>query len=179
MAVAGYNAALWQCQSAVAADEDSVYAADNDDVALFNDSSKVVGASSVSYISDIQVAFVRAVPENEAVDADNNEIQDMGISGLDIQIEGVSGNADNDATTNLVNKLQTWLKDGNTVSNFEKGRYGLRMDNAPQWNVTPDKTPNTFGYHLRDARFTYVGEDKDRVRFVIRLALGGDIASAI
>lgn len=176
MAVAGYNAAIWQAQAGAAGDEDTVYSNDNNDVALFNDSAKVVGANSVSYISDIQVAFVRAVPENEAVDADNNEIQDMGISGLDIQIDGVSGNADNDADTNLVNKLSKWLKDGNTITGFTKGRYGLRLDNALQWNVTPAPT---YGYHLRDARFQYIGEDKDRVRFTIRMALGGDIASAI
>lgn len=175
--MAGENAAIWQVQTSAAdGTEATASGASANNVALFNDTAKVVGASSVSYISDIQVALVRAVPENEAVDTDNNEIQDMGISGLDIQIEGVSGDADNDAATNLVNKLSTWLQDGNTTTGYTKGRYGLRLDNAPQWNVVPT---TTYGMHLRDARFQYIGEDKDRVRFTIRMALGGDIASAI
>ena len=175
--MAGENGAIWQVQSGAAnGTEATASGASVNNVALFNDTAKVVGADGVSYISDIQVAFIRAVPENEAVDADNNEIQDMGISGLDIQIDGVSGNADNDAATNLVNKLSTWLQDGNTTTGYTKGRYGLRLDNAPQWNVVPT---STYGMHLRDARFQYIGEDKDRVRFTIRMALGGDIASAI
>ena len=175
--MAGENAALWQVQTSAAdGTEATASGASANNVALFNDTAKVVGADSVSYISDIQVSFVRAVPENEAVNTDNNEIQDMGISGLDIQIEGVSGNSDNDAATNFVNKISTWLQDGNTTTGYTKGRYGLRLDNAPQWNTVPT---STYGYHLRDARFQYIGEDMDRVRFVIRLALGGDIASAI
>ena len=152
-------------------------------MALFNDTAKVIGTQSVSYISDITVDFRKAVPENEAVDTDNNEIQDMGISGFDIQIEGVSGNADNNAATNLVNKLQTWLGDGNTITGYTKGRYGLRLDNAPQWNVVPNADKNgtggDYGMHLRDFRLNYIGEDKDRVRFTIRMALGGDIINAL
>lgn len=107
----------------------------------------------------------------------------MGVDGLDITLEGVIGDADNDATANAVNKLSKWLQDGNTLTSgsptYTKGRYGLRLNNAPQWNVVPDNTPNTFGYHLRDVRFTYLGEDKDLCHFLIRLALGGDINTAI
>lgn len=145
-------------------------------MALFNDSAKVIGTQSVSYISDITVDFRRAVPENEAVAADNNELQDMGLDGLDVMIEGVSGDTDNDAATNLVNKLSTWLQDGNTTTGYTKGRYGLRLDNAPQWNVVPT---SALGMHLRDARFKYIGENFDKVHFTIRLSLGGDIATAI
>lgn len=120
--------------------------------------------------------FRRAVPENEAVDADNNEIQDMGIDGLDIVITGVSGDADNDTTSNFVNKLSKWIQDGNTTTGYTKGRYGLRLDNAPQWNVVPT---STYGFHIRSCRYRYLGERKDAVEFVIQLSLGGDIATAI
>ncbi len=175
--MAGENAAIWQVQTSAAdGTEATASGASANNVALFNDTAKVIGTQSVSYISDINVAFIRAVPENEAVDADNNEIQDMGISGFDIQIEGVSGDADNDVATNLVNKLSKWLQDGNTTTLFTKGRYGLRWDNAPQWNVVPTAT---YGYHIRDVRFHYVGENKDLVQFTIRMSLGGDITTAI
>ncbi len=43
-------------------------------------------------------------------------------------------------------------------------------------NVVPT---STYGYHLRDAEFRYLGENVDLVEFTIRLALGGDIPSAI
>jgi hypothetical protein len=100
----------------------------------------------------------------------------MGIDGLDITLEGVIGDADNDATANSVNKLSKFIQDGNTITGFTKGRYGLRLDNAPQWNVVPT---STYGYHIRDVKLNYIGENKDLVHFVIMLALGGDIASAI
>jgi len=110
------------------------------------------------------------------VDANNNELQDMGIDGLDITITGLSGNTDNDAVANMVNKFSKWLQDGNTATLFTKGRFGLRLDNAPQWNVVPT---SAYGYHIRTAQFQYIGEKKDVVKFTISLGLGGDIATAI
>jgi len=122
------------------------------------------------------VDFRRAVPENEAVDEDNNEIQDMGVDGLDVQIVALCGNTDNDDDTNPVNKLSKWLQDGNSTTGYTKGRYGLRLDNAPQWNVVPTAT---LGFNIRDVQFKYLGEKKDQCLVTIRIALGGDIVTAI
>jgi len=174
--MAGENAAIWEVQSGAANGLEATAGATN--TQLFNDTGKVIGAG-IPYIDEINIDFRRAVPENEAVNADNNELQDMGIQGLDITITGVSGDADNDAVGNLVNKFSKWLQDGNTTTGFTKGRFGLRLDNAPQWNVVPDDTPNTFGFHIRTATFQYIGEKKDIVKFTISLGLGGDIATAI
>ncbi len=164
--------ALWQVQSGGNGTESG--AGDTHTIDFIDANS--TAPSSGAYISDIEVSFRRAVPENEAVDADNNEIQDMGIDGLDITITGVTGNANNDAVANPINKLSKWLQDGNTTTGFTKGRFGLRMDNAPQWNVVPT---STLGYHIKDCNFKYIGEKKDLSDFIIRLALGGDIATAI
>lgn len=100
----------------------------------------------------------------------------MGIEGFDITIEGVIGDSDNDASTNSVNKLSKWLQDGNTTTGYTKGRFGLRLDNAPQWNVVPT---STYGFHIRSVDFIYIGERKDMVGFTIKMSLGGDIATAI
>jgi hypothetical protein len=165
------NSAIWQVQTSGNGTESG---AGDSNTIDFNATSKLPSAGA--YISDITVNFRRAVPENEAVATDNNELQDMGIDGLDITLEGVIGDADNDATANSVNKLSKFIQDGNTITGFTKGRYGLRLDNAPQWNVVPT---STYGYHIRDVKLNYIGENKDLVHFVIMLALGGDIASAI
>ena len=165
--------ALWQVQSG-AANGTETTAGDTHTIDFVDASSTQPSAGA--YIEDIAVDFRRAVPENEAVDADNNEIQDMGIDGLDIILTGVSGDADNDAVANLVNKTSKWLQDGNTTTGFTKGRFGLRMDNAPQWNVVPT---STLGFHLKNTTYQYIGERKDIVKFTISLALGGDIATAI
>jgi len=170
--MAGENAYLWEVQSGAANGSRSTAGATH--TQAFNNTSKV--PSGGAYIENIDTDLRRAVPENEAVDEDNNEIQDMGLGGLDIVITGVSGDADNDTTSNLVNKFIKWLKDGNTTTGFTKGRFGLQLDNAPQWNVTPT---STYGYHIRSIQSKYIGEKVDLVEFTISLVLGGDISNAI
>lgn len=166
------NSCIWQVQTGAANGTEAVALAVNQ--IIFNNTTKVPSAGA--YISDISINFRRAVPENEAVATDNNELQDMGLDGLDITIEGVIGDVDVDVNTNSVNKLSKWIQEGNTITGFTKGRYGLRLDNAPQWNVVPS---STFGYHIRDIKINYMGENKDLAHFVILMALGGDIVSAI
>jgi len=168
------DSAIWQVQAsagngteATAGDTNTIDFADND-------SSK--NPSAGAFIIDISVDFRRAVPENEAVDANNNELQDMGVDGLDMTITGLIGNANNDVTGNPVNKISKWIQDGNTATLFTKGRYGVRLDNAPQWDVVPT---STLGYHIKDCNFKYLGERKDLVEFILRLSLGGDITTAI
>lgn len=166
------NSAIWQVQvngNGTESGAGDTYTID------FNATTKLPSAGA--YISDISVNFRRAVPENEAVATDNNELQDMGIDGLDITLEGVIGDADSTSdSTNSVNKLSKFIQDGNTITGFTKGRYGLRLDNAPQWNVVPHAD---YGYHIRDIKLNYIGENKDLVHFVILMALGGDIKTAI
>lgn len=170
--MAGENAYIWQVQASAA--NGSRATAGTSNTQSFNNTGKV--PSGGAYIQDIQVDFRRAVPENASVNANNNEIQDMGVDGLDIIITGVSGDADNDTATNLINMFSEWIQDGNTATGFTKGRYGLTLGNAPQWDVTPTAT---YGYHIRSANFKYVGEKHDLVEFTIALALGGDLESAI
>jgi hypothetical protein len=170
--MAGENAYIWQVQTSAGSGQRTT--AGDANTVSFNNTGKV--PSGGAYISDISVDFRRAVPENEAVDTDNNEIQDMGIGGIDIMIKGVIGDADNDVSTNPINKFSKWLQDGNTTTGYTKGRYGLELENAPQWDVTPT---STYGYHIRYVRFNYIGEKKDMAEFEIALALGGDLATAI
>lgn len=170
--MAGENAAIWEVQASAGNGTEATATSTN--TQLFNNTAKV--PSSGAYITNIDIDFRRAVPENEAVDADNNEIQDMGIAGFDVILTGISGDADNDDASNLVNKFSKWLKDGNTATLFTKGRFGLRLDNAPQWNVVPT---STYGYHIRSIQFRYLGEKVDLTEFTIALALGGDLPSAI
>jgi hypothetical protein len=172
--MAGENAAIWQVQASAADGTEATATGTN--TLLFNDTGKTIGDGLVGYITDIDIDFRRASPENEAVDADNNEIQDMGIDGLDVIIISLTGNTDNDAATNPVNKLSKWQQDGNTTTLFTKGRYGLRLDNAPQWNVVPTAT---YGFHIRNVNYKYLGERKDLCQVTISMALGGDIVSAI
>lgn len=190
--MAGENVYFWQCQNGTSGQRTAVEALSSGQYVIsFNNTAKEPSGGSGkagspplwgAYISDTSVDYRRAVPENEAVDADNNEIQDMGIGGFDIIIKGVIGDADNDTTQNPINKFKQWLKDGNTTTTFTKGRYGLELGNAPHWDVEPNTDKNgtggNYGYHIRYVRFNYIGERKDMAEFEIALALGGDISNA-
>ena len=178
--MAGENAALWEVQSGAGNGTEST--ATTTHTQLFNDTGKVIGAPG-AYITDISVSIRRAVPENEAVNDDNNEIQDMGLEGVDIIITGIAGKIATEATVNLVTKFNKWITDGNTTSGYQKGRFGLRLDNAPHWNVVPNGDANSagtnYGFHIRNIDYKYVGERKNLVEFTIALALGGDITNAL
>jgi hypothetical protein len=170
--MAGENAAIWQVQSGAGNGSEATATATN--TVDFNSSTKV--PSDGGFADNILVDFRRAVPENEAVDTDNNEIQDMGIEGLDVVITAYFGNANEDSSARDVNKLSRFLQEGNTTEGYTKGRYGLRLDNAPQWNVVPT---STYGYHIRNIKFEYIGENVDLVKATIAMSLGGAIANAI
>ena len=167
----GETSAIWQVQASAANGTQAT--ATNTNTVWFNPSPIILNGT---YLSEFDVDFRRAVPENEAVDEDNNELQDMGIDGADLQLTGVIRNADNDATTNGVNKLIRFLKEGNHTTGYTKGRFGIELANLPQWNVDPT---STFGYHIRSIRFTKIGDKKDQVGFIINISLGGDLQNAI
>jgi hypothetical protein len=174
--MAGENGALWKVVTSAADGlEATASAASVNNVLLFNPTSKVIGEGA-GFLSDINVQFRRATPENEAVNNSEIEIQDMGVDSLDITLTVLCGNTDNDDPSNPINKLSLWLQTGNTTTGYTKGRYGLRLDNAPQWNVVPTAT---YGFHIRDVDFTYIGEKTDQCLAVIHLSLGGAIINAI
>ncbi len=169
------NGAIWQVQASAGDGlEATANSASANNVLLFNDTTRVIGDGGF-YVFDTIIIPSRASPENESVDADDTEIQDMGVSTFDITLLGISGKTNNDDASNPVNKLQKWWKDGNTAALFTKGRYGLRLDDSPQWNVVPT---STFGLHLRPTNFHYIGERKQQCELTIRMSLGGAITSA-
>ena len=173
--MAAENSAIWQVQSAAANGTEATATATN--TVLFNPS-PIVGSGD-SYIYQTEFTIRNSTPETEAVDEANNEIQDMGLDGIDIQVTGELTDVNNDVAANSINKLIKWMKEakgGSVVTGFTKGRFGLRLDDTPQFNVNPT---STFGYVLSDVRFVRVGDKQDRVAFVATLRLSGDLLNAI
>lgn len=94
----------------------------------------------------------------------------MGLQGIDIQVTGQIRQTSN--TTQDLANLVTWLQEDKTLqSGFPKGRFGLRMDDMPQFNVTPAPT---FGYVLAQTRIIRDGEYKEKASVVITLRFSGD-----
>jgi len=94
----------------------------------------------------------------------------MGLQGIDIQITGQLRQTS--SITGDLKHLVTWLQEDKTIqTGFSKGRFGLRMDDMPQFNITPTAT---FGYVLAQARIIRDGEFKEKSGVVITLRFSGD-----
>ncbi len=94
----------------------------------------------------------------------------MGLQGIDVQITGQLRQTS--STTGDLAHLVTWLQEDKTLqSDFPKGRFGLRMDDMPQFNITPALT---FGYVLAQARIIRDGEYKQKAGVILTLRFSGD-----
>lgn len=132
-----------------------------------------------SFVFNTEVNYRNSTPENPRVAGQINEVQDMGLQGIDVQITGqLRQTRLTDPNKNLANRdlshLVTWLQEDKTVqSDFPKGRFGLRMDDMPQFNIVPSLT---FGYVLAQARIIRDGEYKQKAGVVLTLRFSGDPA---
>ena len=170
--MANENGALWQVQSGAANGTEATAGATN--TVLFNPDDYV--PSSGAYSEGIKVSLRKSTPEGPSVNSDYTAMQDMGLSGLDLVLRTFVGKADSTTSTDPIPKLVAWQKAANTTTGYTKGRFGLRLDNAPQWNVDPS---STYGYHIRNIEYDYPPDESDICMVTIFLTLGGDVASAI
>lgn len=162
--MAGENSAIWRATTAQGATETAALA---ENIILFN-SQPVIATGS--YVFNTEVNYRNSTPENPRVAGQINEVQDMGLQGIDVQITGQLRE-----TASLVGDLAnlvTWLQENKTEQTlFPKGIFGLRMNDMPQFNVTPSPT---FGYVLAQTRIIREGEYKQKAGAVITLRFSGD-----
>jgi len=164
--LAGENTGIWRATTAQGGTEASAVAANK---ILFN-SSPVIATGS--YVFNTEVNYRNATPENPRVAGQINEVQDMGLQGVDVQITGQIRQTS--SITADLKHLVTWLQEDKTLqTGFPKGRFGLRMDDMPQFNITPT---TTYGYVLAQARIIRNGEHKEKAGVVITLRFSGDPA---
>ena len=162
--MAGENSAIWRATTAQGPIEGSALP---ENIILFN-SSPVIATGS--YVFNTEVNYRNATPENPRVAGQINEVQDMGLQGIDVQVTGQL--RETSSTSGDLSHLVTWLQEDKTVqATFPKGRFGLRMDDLPQFNVQPSIL---FGYVLAQTRIIRDGEYKQKAGVVITLRFSGD-----
>jgi hypothetical protein len=108
-----------------------------------------------------------AVNENpgNAVDP----LQDTGFIGLTAIITGHIINPQGDESA--AHKLKAWmLEDKRVITTFPKGRFGLRLNDFPTFNLTPNTSR---GYMLHNVEFVRDGETKGKLGFIITLRFNG------
>jgi len=175
--MASENSAIWQVQSGAANGTEATATTTN--TVLFNPDPILTTGQNVF---KTEFTIRNSVPENESVASNNNEVQDMGLDGVDVQITGHLFRAKDQGATGVtedVEKLIKWMRDAKTTTGYEVGRFGLRLDDFPHFDIVPDDTPNTFGYILADIRFVREGDEVDKVGFIATLRLAGDLDTAL
>lgn len=162
--MAGENTAIWRATTAEGGDEGDALA---ENIILFN-SQPVI--TTGSFVFNTEVNYRNATPENPRVAGQINEVQDMGLQGIDIQITGQIRQSS--SVTQDLAHLVTWLQEDKTVqTTFPRGRFGLRLDDLPQFNVTPTIT---YGYVLAQTRIIRDGEYKEKANIIVTLRFSGD-----
>lgn len=158
------NTAIWRATVAQGATELNALAKNK---ILFN-TTPVSGTGS--FVFNTEVNYRNATPENPRVAGQINEVQDMGLQGIDVQVTGQI--RETSETDKDLADLVTWLQENKTEQKlFPKGIFGLRMNDMPQFNVEPSLT---FGYILAQARFIRDGEFKEKAGIVLTLRFSGD-----
>ena len=160
------QSALWQVQDSASDGTESTATSTN--TVLFNEA-PVVASGGVIFSSEYNIR--NSVAENPKVDGNNNDVQDMGLDGIDVQITGII--KDSDSSNATIAKLMSWVKEAKTATGFTEGRLGLRVDDFPHFNMTPT---STYGFVLQSLKFVRDGENKNKAGFVLVVRVGGDVS---
>lgn len=165
----GENSAIWQVQTSANSGA-RLAATPVAEVIYFNPSSV---QTTGGYVFQTEFNIRNSIPENETVAGDNNEIQDMGLSGADVQLTGWFDNADANTNATL---LMTWMKEAKTATLFTTGRFGLELEDFGEFDCVPTAT---YGYMIGDIKLVRDGEDTDKIGFVITLRFSGDLINGL
>lgn len=103
-----------------------------------------------------------------------DKLQDTGVNGVTLTITGTIQDPSNSGNT-TAHVFKTWLLEPKTVdTTFPKGRFGIRLNDFPAFNMTPTTTK---GYMLESIDFRREGETKGKLSFVLVLRFNGEIGS--
>lgn len=119
----------------------------------------------------VNVTLRNSTPENTNVEGDANQIEDMGIDGIDIKITGQFRNKE----AGITKLVKWWIEDKFAIL-FEEGRFGLELDFPKNFNIEPT---STFGYEIVNPSLEILYEKTKIAGFTLTLRLGGAVATAL
>jgi len=164
------QSALWWVKSGAANGTEAAAIADttnyaSGEIILFNETPDV---SKGGHIFTSTFNIRNSVPENSKVDGNNNDVQDMGIDGIDVVITGLI--KDSDSSNESMHKFMTWMNEAKTTTGYTEGRFGLRLDDFPYFNMVPT---DEYGYVMANPEFSRDPDEVNKVRFTVTLRVGG------
>ncbi len=148
---------IWQVQDS-AADGSQAVATDANTIKF---SLSNTGADNNMF--GVTITMRNSTPENTNIEGDANSIEDMGIDGIDIKINGQFRNKEAD-----IEKLVDWYFEDKFATGFEEGRFGLELDFPTRFNVEPT---NLYGYQIVNPTMEILYEKTKIAGFAMNLRL--------
>lgn len=140
---------------------------------------------STGHIHQTEFKLTSGVGENERSLAQANELQDTKFEGLVVTITGSCqiyvppGILGSGTQTSNVTTSKIWLIEDKVINNvLPQGRFGLRLNDFPFFNLTPSVN---WGIILQDWTWTRISEQANRADFVATLRFsfaGGQIGTS-
>lgn len=156
---------IWQVQTGAANNTQSTAGDDN----TIKFSLGNVGEGNDLFSNNITLR--NSTPENTSIEGDSNDIEDMGLDGIDIKLTGHFANNQTD-----ISKLVKWWKEDKFADVAPEGRFGLELNYPIDFDVVPT---STYGYQIVNPTIEILYEEARIVKFTMTLRLGGDIVSAL
>lgn len=128
---------------------------------------------SSCHITQSEFNIVSAIGINEKPKGNINEIQDTFVDSINVILTGSVENPRNVASATAFKTVKTWMIEPKTiVADFPKGRFGLRLNDFPHFNLN---VISTRAYVLYDWRWIREGEWSGKVSFVAQLKFNGEV----
>ena len=159
------NSCIWRATTSGAEDSNT------SDRIQFNESPIPYNGKQITQ-SEFEMKVSLALNERPKQKLD--ELQDTGLSSVTVVVTGSSFVPTDEASTGPFQLAKKWMIEDKWITAFPKGRFGLRINDFPHYNVTP--TVN-LGYMIEDWRWIREGEWKGRAAFVATLRLNGSVGS--
>ncbi len=145
------------------------------------DTSVSNGAATVpdnkSHVETVKISMKRIHTE-QPIPGSNDpiNIQDTGLGVVTVTLKGFFD--ESSGTALGIDDIATWMVQAGQNVALQKGRFGLRMDERPEFNAKPDGTvPNARGYNLIDFDLGEIDHEfPAHIPFVLILQYNGDIA---
>jgi len=145
------------------------------------DTSATNGAASTpdtkSHVDKVKVVMEKIHTE-QPIPGSNDpiNIQDTGLGIVTVTITGFFDEKTS-GVAKAIDDIATWMVQANQSTALSKGRFGLRMDDRPEFNLKPDGTaPNAVGYNLITFELGEIlMEFPQEIPFVLVLQYNGDI----
>lgn len=150
------NSAIWRDNNVEASSSDKIE---------FNEGTV---PDNTANITKTEISLDAAIAVNTKPKGNLNELQDTGVDGVTWII---TGSVEFPSTTGASQLVKEWLLDAKANLAFPKGRFGLRLDDFPKYNVRPNSNR---GIMLQSWNWVRDGQWRGKVAFVAILRFNAD-----